>query len=187
MSEVEEKKLVYISKSLIDRVTDIARKQGVSLTKIIEDSIRHFLELCELGYNTSNAIEILRAYKILRVLGGIYIPKPILECIENNTCGENILDRWREIGRAYGLYLKWKTINPVRTLETLLEVMRWDLSLVEADKKENTYRIKCVSPLLSENETNQIVEFIKGILEGINATSIKVNSVKGIILVEFKT
>lgn len=184
----EEKRLVYVSKSLVDKVMEEARRQGTSISKLVEDSIRYSLQVLEAGYSLDEALEILRAFRLLRVLGGTFTPKPVLECIESGTCRsrEEIRAKWRESGRAYGIYLRERHNNPLKALRALLEASRWDLGEVTVERAGSNYKLRCVSASLSEEETLNILELTRGALEGLGCRIVSVETTRGIVLIEFE-
>ncbi|MEM2024765.1 MAG: ribbon-helix-helix protein, CopG family [Desulfurococcaceae archaeon] len=184
----EEKRLVYVSKSLVDRLLEEARRQGSSISKLVEDSIRSALQVMEMDYSLEKAVEVLRAFRLLKVLGGVFAPKPILECLEADTCTtpEEILTVWRSSGRAYGIYLREKSSDPIKTLTALLETSRWELGEVVIESTGKRYKLRLVSASLTEGETQSILEFVKGVLEGLNCSILGVESTRGIVLVEFE-
>lgn len=185
--EREEKKLVYVPKSLVDKLVEVARKSGTSISKLVEYSISHFLQVNELGYGFEEALETLRAFKYLKALGGVFTPKPVLECFESYVCTtrEERSRKWREVGKAYGMYLREKSKTPIKTLKAFLEACRWDLSEVDISNAGDLYRLRCVSPVLDEEDTAYLTEFLKGILEGLEAQIKGVESTRGLVIVEF--
>ncbi|MEM0000068.1 MAG: hypothetical protein QXH02_00165 [Desulfurococcaceae archaeon] len=185
--EREEKKLVYVPKSLVDRLIEVARRSGTPISKLVEYSISHFLKVNELGYSFEEALETLKAFKYLKALGGVFTPKPVLECFESYTCTtrEEKLKRWREAGKAYGMYLRETSGSPVKTLKALLEVSRWDLSEVEVSDGGDFYKLRCVSPALNEEDTAYLAEFIRGILEGLDTQIGRVEFTRGLVIAEF--
>lgn len=188
MSSKEEKRLVYVSKSLVDELVKLARKHSTSISKLVEDSVRYLVQVDQLELNLEEAVEILRAFKLLRVLGGIFIPQYLLERTGQQLAkpAEDKPKKWYEVGRAYGVYLKEMSPNPVRSLKAFLAVMRWDLSEVSISGNENTYKLCCTSLTMNEEDTAHFVEFIKGVLDGLNAEISKVECARGLIIVEFK-
>lgn len=185
--EREEKKLVYVPRSLVDKLIEVAKRSGTSISKLVEHSITHFLQVNELGYSFEEALETLRAFKYLKALGGIFTPKPVLECFESYTCTtrEEKLKKWREVGKAYGMYLRERSKTPIKTLKAFLEASRWDLSEVDVSNAGDIYRLRCASPVLNEEDTTYLAEFVKGILEGLNAQIREVESARGLVVVEF--
>ena len=188
MSRREEKRLVYISKSTLDRMLEAIRRKNTSINRMVEEALDLYLKLGELGYSSREALEILRAFKMLKPLGGIFIPKPVAEYMSNGCVSgdENLMRKWYEVGRAFGIYVKTLGQNPVELVEHLLKVLRWDLDDVVVECDGSSYRLRCASAALTEKETVSLAEFVKGILEGLQAHVDKLEVVRGIIVAEFK-
>lgn len=188
----EEKKLVYLSKSLVDELVKMARKHGTSIGKLVEDSVSHLLSLDELGLNLREALEILKTFKLLKALGGVFIPQYVLECFKEHSCAsrEDKLKKWYEAGRMYGVYLREKSENNImqiiKQLRVFLNLSRWDLSDVSIIGNENSYKLCCTSIVLDEEDTAYLAEFIKGILEGLGAEISSLEYARGLIVVKFK-
>lgn len=183
----EEKKLIYISKNLIDRLNQLALSQGTTIRKLIDDAIIHYLKIAELGYEPGETIEILKALRTVKTLGGVYIPKLVLEHMENSSHSsrEEVARKWYEAGKIYGIYIREKEVDPIKTLNIFLKLLRWDLDDVAIDYAENLYRVRCASPSLTEEDTYYLAEFIKGVLEGLNMNILKIEFVRGLIIAKF--
>jgi hypothetical protein len=189
MAEREEKKLVYVSKSLVDKAANLARKKGVALSKLVEDSIELTLSLSELGYDAGEALEVLKSFKALKVLGGAYLPIHVLERARSLWREGDSLKAWYECGRTYGLYIREKSTEPLKTLKAFLEVMRWDVGEVSVEAiggQGGRYRLRYVCNNLSEEETAAVLEFVKGLVEGLGARLLSVEAARGLLLVDFE-
>lgn len=183
----EEKRLVYAPKSLVDKAIEAAKRSGVALSVFVERSLSFALKTHDLGYDFDEALEVLRAFKLLKTFGGVFVPKHLYEYYAGNT-GElkSELEKWHECGRLYGLYLRERAREPLKTLKALLEVSRWDLLEVILEEGGGKYKLKCASGMLTAEDTERLVEFVKGILEGIGAKLVSLEAMRGLVVVEFE-
>lgn len=185
--EREEKRLVYVSSSMVSKLSELARKKGVSISRLVEDSLKLVIEANRIGYDIQDALEVLRAFKFMRALGGIYIPRQLLEEVFTGEKSiERLFEKWHESGRIFGSYLKEKTSDPLKTLIPLLEVLRWDFSEVSVEHINENHKLRCVSNAMSDEETRYYSEFLTGIVEGIGGKVIRVDSLPGLIIIEFR-
>lgn len=182
----EERKLVYISSRLLDRMLYIVRGRGTSLKKLVEDAVSYYLQIYELNYELEEATEVLKALKMMKAVGAVFTPRAVLECMEKQSCSpQERIKKWHEVGKAYGIYIREKCAEPAKTLRSLLRILRWDLEEVSVDRDGNAYRIRCASSAFTEEDTANLVEFIKGALEGLNMKIIGLEAVRGVIVVRF--
>lgn len=187
VQEREEKKLVYVSSNIISKLGEISRKMGISLSKLVEESLKLTIEICKLGYDIQKALEVLRAFKFMRALGGVYIPRQLLEdALSGFTPREDIAEKWYESGKIFGLYLKEKALDPLKTLTPLLEVLRWDFSEVSVENSNGNHKLRCVSNTMSKEETDYYFMFLKGLIEGLGNEVVKADSMPGLIIIEFR-
>jgi len=186
-SEREDKRLVHVSKGLVDRLYSIALRQETTIRKVVEDAIKYYLEVNELGYSFEEAVGILRAFKMLRVFGGVFVPSPMLECLRSRSCDsrDQRARSWYELGKSYGIYVKGRYGESLKMLEALLKTMRWDLSDISVDTTGNSYKLRCASPMLSDEDTQYLAEFVKGFLEGLEARISRLEIMRGLLVVEF--
>jgi len=189
VSSREEKKLVPVSVDIINRVLLLARRKMTSLNKIAEDALKHAIKLEEeLGYDLEYSYNTLKAIKTLRVLGGAFTPRLVLECLMNENCRssrDRLLEKWFESGKLYGAYLRDSSCR-VEALKTLLENLRWDFTEVLVLNEENSYRVRCVSTSMSSEETEYLVKFLEGIVAGLTCNLDSTVYIRGLITIEFK-
>jgi len=185
----EERKLIPVSVEIINKALILAKKKMTSLNKIAEDALKHAIKLEEeLGYDLEYSYNTLKAIKTLRVLGGSFTPRLVLECLMNENCRssrEKLLEKWFESGKLYGAYLR-DSSSRIEALKTLLENLRWDFSEIQVVNEDNTYRIRYVSTSMSSEETEYIVKFIEGIITGLTCNLNSTEYIRGLITIKFK-
>ena len=183
-----EKKLVPISVNIIEKASQIARRKMSSLSKFIEDVVKQAIKLEELGFNFEYSYSTLRAVKTLKVLGGVFTPQPVFECLLNEDCRssrERLLEKWFESGKLYGIYLK-DSDNKAQILQAFLEILRWDFSEVRVNNDNGNYRVKCVATSVTNEETEYIIKFLEGLITGLTCSIGRLEYIRGLIIVEFK-
>lgn len=188
VSKKEEKKLVYMSSSLVDAATSVSRKISIPLSTFVENSVKVALVLVEeLGFSLDYAREVLRVLKSLKVLGGSYLPRPVLEYVERSGAAsrDKVAEKWYESGRLYGLYLRESGEDSLKTVKVLLETTRLDLSEVEIVSRGDHYILRCVSTSMTQSETENFVAFIKGLLEAMNFKLLSVEYISGLVVAKF--
>lgn len=184
--EKKGKKLVYISEELVNAVSEISRRKGESITKYIEDLVTQAIRVDRLGTLPEGIADIMEMIHVQRILGGTFVPSGVM----NSLCGslvdrDGFAERWYESGRLYGRYLKEKFRDPVRALQLMLRVMRWDLNEVEARKEGNAVVIRCVSTSLSQEGAEWLLRFVEGAMHGMGYKTASGESMKGMVVGSF--
>lgn len=185
----KEKKLVYVSEDLVEEVLRASRRRGTFISRFVEESLKQAVRLEDLGYSIEEATEVLEAVTSLRVLGGMFTPQEVLECLIDGSCKsqEELLKKWFESGVLYGKYLRERFENPLNKLKSFLETVRWDLNEVELKQEGNTIKLRCVSSTHTVKSTEPLAKFIEGVVTGLGHHVRRVEHVRGLILIEFIT
>ena len=184
-----EKKLIPLSINIVEKASQIAKRKMSSLSRFVEDAVKHAIKLEEeLGFNLDYSYSILKAVKTLKVLGGVFIPQPVLECLVDENCRfnkEKILEKWFESGKLYGVYLK-DSDNKAQILQAFFEISRWNFNEVRISNESSNYKIKCVATSITSEETEYIIKFLEGLITGLMCSLSHLEYIKGLIIAEFK-
>lgn len=185
----KEKKLVYVSKDIIDEITRITRRKGTFISKFVEESLNQAIKLEDMGYSIEEAAEAFEVIRALRVLGGVFTPQEVLECLARETCraNESLLEKWYEAGILYGKYLKEKFHDPLLKLRKFLEIVRWDLNEVNVKHDKNLIKLVCVSVTHNHELTEALARFVEGVVTGLGYHVQKKEVMKSLILLEFNS
>ena len=192
MSEnvLKDMKLIRAPSVLVTKINNVANQQGKTLynyiSEIFEQAVR--------AYNMKSSLtEILNDYEILELqkeAGTIFTPNDILDYIIEETyiknrAGEHVrttLKRiWHQTGKWYGIFIKTKFTEPLKTFVRLLREGRWGLNEVTIKEKGDKTILKCVSPLLSQDRTLFIQNFINGAMDSLGYRIEEKECFKGII------
>jgi len=183
------KKLVYVSEDVLEAIAEVCREKGVAIGRFIEDALKQAVRLEELGYNVEEVADILEVIKAQKILGGAFIPQEVLNFMINvvyKAKSEELRAGCFESGKLYGRYMREKFSNPIEALKRFLETSRWDLSEVNVSSEGNINRLRCVSTVLSVEGTELLTKFVEGVIRGLGYEVLKVEFIKGIVIMEFK-
>ena len=190
MPRSKGKKLVYVSEGLIDGIAKISRNKGESVGKIVEDSLRQSVRVNEEGYDIKQMANFFDVMQAHRVLGGVFVPSSVLDYLVEAVYPngrEQLLEKWFESGRWNGKYLKEKFENPVEAFGCFLELSRWDLNEVQVKEAGSSVKVRCISTVLTNEGTELLSKFIEGVMDGMGYKAEKIDCLKGMIFLEFKT
>jgi len=183
------KKLVYVSEDVLEPITEICRRDGVTISRFIEDALKEAIRLRNLGYDLKRSVDFLEVIRMHRVLGGAFIPQAVLDFMVGRVYGsdrEGLLKQSFEAGRLYGRYMRERFKDPVNTLKSFLEVSRWDLGEVEVSSEGDVWSVRCISTVLSAEGTEMLAKFIEGAVRGLGYEILQLDFIRGMITVEFK-
>lgn len=183
------KKLVYVSEDVLEPIIEICRRDGITISRFIEDALREAIRIRNLGYDLKRSADFLEVIRMHRVLGGAFIPQAVLDFMVGKVYSsdrEGLLKQSFESGRLYGRYMKERFKDPVEILKSFLEVSRWDLGEVEVSSNNGVWDLRCISTVLSAEGTEILAKFIEGVLKGFGCEITQIDYIKGMITVEFK-
>lgn len=183
------KKLVYVSEDVLEPIIEICKRDGINISRFIEDALREAVRLRNLGYDLKRAAAVLEVIRAHRVLGGAFVPQDILDFMTERIYSsdrEELLRRSMESGLLYGRYMRERFKDPVEALKSFLETSRWDLSEVDVSSNGDVWSLRCVSTVLSAMGTELLAKFIEGVVRGLGCEFLQMDYIKGMITVEFK-
>ncbi len=187
MSKSKGKKLVSVPEDLLENATMLSRRKGASVGKFFEDALAQAVRVNSVGYDLKEVADFFDVVQAHKVLGGIFVPSSILNYLVETTYKndkELLEKKWFESGQWTGKYMKEKSENPIQSLKNFLMFSRWDLNEVDVKEIGNSIRIRCVSTVLSNEDTELLSKFIQGILTGMGLKISKLDSIKGMIILE---
>ena len=185
------KKLVYVSEGLIERASKVSRDEGVSLSKLVENALTEAIKVNELGYNSKQMAEFFNVLQTNRILGGLFVPSGVLDYMIE-LCGKGDRQRlqvlWYESGKWTGKYLKETFADPVDAFKQFLELSRWDLNEVDikALGGSSSVKVRCVSTVMNVEGTQLLSKYIEGVLSGLGYSTLHLDVLKGMIILESK-
>ena len=189
MSKAKDKRLVYIPGDLVKEVKEISRRRGESLSLFVSEVLKLALKANNLGYSPRQAAEFLDIMQAQRNLGGAFVPTDVLAYLNSTACGtdtEQLQTKWYDSGKWHGKYINEKFKDPVQALRKFLAATRWDLSEVEVKQDQNVVKFRCISTLLTGKATELLATFIEGAMHVIGYRTERSDTLKGMIILEFK-
>jgi hypothetical protein len=189
MAKRTGKTLVPVPDNIIAEVTRASIKEDSSTSKFVEEALKHAVQLNSLGITSKRLMDVCEVTRGYRVLGGSFVPMDVLSYLIQKAYAddkETFQAKWYESGVWYGKFLKEKFVDPVEGFKEFLLATRWDLSEVEVVQYRDSVKLRCISSVLSTEETDLLVKFIDGAMHGIGYRTGKIDYVRGIAAVEYK-
>jgi len=183
--ERRDKQLIFVPGHLVDEIRDASYKAGKPFNVFVEEVFHQVLGLLSLGYSLEQFTRLLEVAHTQR-LSMTLIPLEVLSYLTGKADQAELQAKWFEAGEWYGKYLCEKFQNPVQALKRLLEATRWDLDEIDVEEEDLVARFRCVSAILSLEETESLLKFIEGAMGSLGYRTEKNDHVKGIILLHFR-
>jgi hypothetical protein len=183
------KKLVYVSEDLLEKALKVSRDEGISLSKLVEGALLETVKVNELGYSSKQMADFFNVLQTHRVLGGLFVPSGVLDYMIERCCKNDpaqLQELWYESGKWNGKYLREKFNDPVDAFRHFLELSRWDLNEVNVKTDGNAVKVRCVSTVMSIEGTRLLAKFVEGIMNGMDYVTVNADSLKGMVILEFK-
>lgn len=189
MPKGKGKKLVYVPADLLSEVSNVSDGRGESVGRFVEEALRQSIRANRTGYDLNQLAEFFEVMQAQRNLGGTFVPFEILNYLTSKAFKDEkqvVQAQWYESGKWYGKYLKEKFDDALEAFRRFLEASRWDLNEVEIRRNSDTVKLRCVSTVLTEEATDTLSRFIEGIIHSLGYETKKKDSMRGMILIEFK-
>ncbi|MFB3890018.1 MAG: hypothetical protein ACE14S_11045 [Candidatus Bathyarchaeia archaeon] len=186
----KSKSLISVPDDLLDEVAKASIKSNTSTSKFVTDALDDAVKMKSLGYAPADFFQLCQVMQANRVLGGSFVPTEILRYLTGRAYAEDketYQAKWQESGVWYGKFLKDKFEDPLQAFKEFLAVTRWDVNEVEITRdKTGLIRLRCISNVLSGEETELLVKFIEGAVSSMGFRIEKRDYMKGIVALEMR-
>jgi hypothetical protein len=189
MSAGKGKKLVYVSEALLDQAAKVSRDEDISLGRLVEVSLLQAVKINRLGFRSDQMADFFDVLQSNRVLGGLFVPSGVLDfMIEKCFKGDEAALRnlWFESGNWTGKYLAEKFPNPVEAFGHFLALSRWDLNEVDVKKEGEKVKVRCVSTVITLENTLLLARYVEGVLAGLGYMVEHTETLKGMAILSSK-
>lgn len=167
MPVAEERKAFFAKRELLNQLSEIAAKKGVSLYSLVNEVFAQYLRLE--GQNTplDKLLEEHKFHQVASKLGMVYLPVLVAVTAISKTCGDSeVLKVWRESGEALAKY--YQSVEG-RSLGELFQLVSstigWLGSIEGSFNDSGGARIIVSAPGLPGNCIDSLEAFVRGVLE----------------------
>lgn len=169
--------------NLVEKIDDIAKKEGRTMFSIVNEALEAFLIAYEKNRTLFNIIEELKIIETAKNAGMIFVPENFHEyLISYISFDRNICKSWREAGYIFGKHLEVNNIKEPKNMERAIKYVIGENS--EIIFSEN--KMVCICPKMSERRSEEVAEFLEGLMESFGFTVITKEVSKGIIVIRVK-
>ncbi len=183
------RKLILVPDYIVKKLMEISNKQGKPFYGFIAETLENALRVYASERSLQEVVDFYELMEIYKVSGARIISDEASNYLISKlyqTDKEALHEKWREFGQLCAKTLASKHEKPVEILENFLAVSEWNLSEVAVTQENKEVKIRCVSPILSVENTELLVKFIEGIMHELNYKTQKQDYVKGIISLTYE-
>ena len=171
---VKRRKTIALDEDIVNRIAEIARSKGISLTNYLRRLFLAVIKAEEHGLNPEQALLNQIILKYLHHVGITYTPITLLR--DSNK-------EWKSIGYKLGVLLKVKNIDRETAIIGIITNILSSIGETTIEKSRNTYRITCISNKVSKNVLNSIALMIEELAKQYNTVINKIID-EGILVME---
>lgn len=187
MPEKIEKKLLVVRSDVLEKLSEVARKENKTLFALTNEILQDALKASEMKTTIREIVDFYRLMKIQKESGSILVPiNLLLSSLKKSNNKVEILKEWKEAGEWYGKYLIAKFDNPIEVLSSLLSISFWHFSEIKINRKsDDRVTISIIAPNIDQLLVEVTVEYLIGIMHALNFYNIKNDILHGIAILEF--
>lgn len=186
----KDTKLIVVPTRLVERLREVAVRQGVSLSSYTVEALEQALRAEGLGTSLREAVDLYRLMLIQRGAGAVYMPRSSLEHLvrvlypEN---GEELRRIWYEAGRWYGEYLhtKLRDDDILDFFERAL-LVSWDLDETEISNDDGGVTLRCTSFMMSLESTELLINYISGVMRSLGYEELERDYLQGMATIQYR-
>lgn len=185
-----KKKLINVPADLIAKLNKASNEAGKAFYEYIAENLEQALRAHNLGHPLKEIVDFYELMDVQKTAGSVVIPRETLNYLIQElypTKGEQLRKRWMDAGEWYGKYLQTKLQDkdPVEAFGKLMTVSQWDLNEFELKKEGDTVTLRCVSFLLSKENTELLMSFVEGVMNSLGYEVRGRDYVRGMVSIKF--
>lgn len=187
MPEKVEKKLVVVRADVLEKISEIARRENKTLFALVNEILQDALKVNEMKVTVGDLTNFYKLIKIQKDSGALILPMDLfLKLIQKWENKEELTKEWFSAGEWYGKYLIAKFEDPMDILPSLLSTSLWHLSEVKMENKsDGRTTISIIAPNADQMLLELTGKYLEGVMNALGFRSIKSDIVRGVGIIEF--
>lgn len=168
---------------------EIANKQGKPFYSFVSEILDYALKVYNSGCSLGEIVEFHEFMDVYRALGAKIVSNEAFNYLISKSYpkdGAVLKEKWHEFGRLCGKGLSIRYPRPVEVLERFLKAKEWELNEASIVQKGDNVSVKCISSILSSEETELLASFIDGVMRELKYKKSGEECLKGIISLEYE-
>jgi len=186
-----KRKMLAAREDLVNQVSEIAKRRGVTLFWVTNEALEHVIKLDEAGAGLSDVAEEYNVFRTAKKMGFVLVPEGLLYEMMDMMYRENkgwATGKWREMGEWLGKYYGLHDCeDKLERLRADLHGFFWNAKEFDLSRDgENAVLVRCVSPRFPESYTVFLSVFLEGVLDKLGYTCVERHVANGFIHLKFE-
>jgi len=186
-----KRKMLAAREDLVNRVSEIAKRRGVTLFWVTNEALEHVVKLDETGAGLSDVMGEYEVFKAAKDTGFVLVPESLLYEMIDRMYRESkswVVKKWREIGEWFGKYYAlYDCEDKLERLRRDLHGFFWNAKEFDVARNgENMVSVRCVSPRFPESYTVFLSVFLEGVLNELGYTCVEMHVAKSFMQLKFQ-
>jgi hypothetical protein len=181
-------KLIKVPTEIVERLMVTSNKRGDPFYGFVAQTLEQALRVYDRGNMLKDVVDFHELMEIYKSSGAKIVSDESFNYLISKiypTDKDSLHEKWYGFGRLCGKSLMARYENPIGMLERFLAETEWNLNEVEVMNEKGKAKIRCVSPILSVENTELITRFIDGIMYELGYKMEAQDCVRGIISLEY--
>ncbi len=187
MPEKVEKKLVVVRADVLEKISEMARRENKTLFALVNEILQDALKVSDMKATVGELATFYKLTKIQKDSGALILPIDLfLKLMHKWNDRDELNKEWFSAGIWYGKYLLAKFDNPVDILPSLLSTSLWHLSEVKMEGKgDGRTIISIIAPNAEQFLLEITGKYLEGVMNALGFRCIKSDIVRGVGILEF--
>jgi len=185
-----EKKFIAVRGDLLQRVIEIANRDGKTVFGFVNEIFQQALRAEELKVPLSEIIDFYTLIEVMKKAGSIITTSDVFNHLITRLYPlekEGLQEKWYVSGVWYGKYLAMKFNDTLEVFKKILEVCMWDVTEASLTKGDGgRVSLRCVAPSHTIENTELFLHFLRGVMHSFNYKIVREEFYKGIILMDLE-
>lgn len=185
-----EKKFIAVRGDLLQRIIEIANRDGKTVFGFVNEIFEQALRAEELKVSLGEIIDFYTLIEVMKKAGSIITTSDVLNHLITRLYPlekEGLQEKWYVSGVWYGKYLSMKFNDSLEVFKKILEVCTWDVTEASLAKSDGgRLSLRCVAPSHTVENTELFLHFLRGVMHSFNYKIVKEEFYKGIIMMDLE-
>ncbi|MDI6691020.1 MAG: hypothetical protein QME50_04015 [Candidatus Bathyarchaeota archaeon] len=188
----KERKLIAVPSELVRALNEIANRKGTPFYEYTVEALEQAVRASLMRRTIREIVDFYEIMEMERASGTVLVPRDALNWFIKKLYPEErdaMQKVWLDAGRWFGKYLTAKLHSKEEAIDILtkiLETSRWELDEVSLEKKENAVRVRLMSFVLSEENTELLMSYVEGVMESLGYETGNKECMRGMVIIDFR-
>jgi len=185
-----KRKFLAARDDLVTRIIQIAESKNVTLFGLLNETLEQLIEAEQIGETLQQIVAQHKVTKMAREVGFVLVKEELLNDVVDKvyeTDNAALHKTWTMTGQWFGRFLQTRIREqePVNALEGTLRMLLWNATDFNIAENDGKLSLKCVGSRIPYAQTVLLSDFLIGIMNAFEYSSVKKSIDRGIISLDF--